>query len=145
MGLSRHTFMLLSELHWLRNCSFYFTPLLQKRLACVASVSAWVRRESWEESKKRNDGGRGGDTCIPILVDTRTKYKQTNELTNVLMSLHLSQATEFSARKWLYVPHLKISQFRHLKRIYTSTYNKPLVAVFLRGKETVNCRQVIGV
>ena len=53
--------MLLSELHWLRNCSFYFTPLLQKRLACVASVSARVRRESWEESKKRNDGGRGGE------------------------------------------------------------------------------------
>ena len=79
------------------------------------------------------------------LVDTRTKNKQTNEVTNGLMSLHLSQATEFSARKWLYVPQLKISQFRHLKRIYTSTYNKPLVAVFLRGKETVNCRQVIGV
>ena len=52
--------MLLGELHWLRNGSFYFTLLLQKRLACVASVSARVRRESWEESKKRNDGGRGG-------------------------------------------------------------------------------------
>ena len=52
--------MLLSELHWLRNGSFYFTPLLQKRLACVARVSARVRRESWEESKKRNDGGGGG-------------------------------------------------------------------------------------
>ena len=52
------------------------------------------------------------------------------------MSLHLSQATEYSARKWLYMPHLKISQFRHLKRIKTRTYNKPLVAVFLRGKET---------
>ena len=52
--------MLLSELHWLRNGSFYFTLLLQKRLACVASVSARVRRESWEESKKRNDGGGGG-------------------------------------------------------------------------------------
>ena len=61
MGLSRHTFMLLGELHWLRNGSFYFTLLLQKRLACVASVSARVRRESWEESKKRNDGGRGGE------------------------------------------------------------------------------------
>ena len=78
-------------------------------------------------------------------MEPKQKNKQPNELTNGLMSLHLSQATEFSARKWLYVPHLKISQFRHLKRIYTSTYNKPLVAVFLRGKETVNCRQVIGV
>ena len=69
-------------------------------------------------------------------MDTRTKNKQTNEVTNGLMSLHLSQATEYSARKWLYMPHLKISQFRHLKRIKTRTYNKPLVAVFLGGKET---------
>ena len=29
-------------------------------LACVASVSARVRRESWDESKKRNDRGGGG-------------------------------------------------------------------------------------
>ena len=30
-------------------------------LACVASVSLRVRRESWDESKKRNDRGGGGD------------------------------------------------------------------------------------
>ena len=30
-------------------------------LACVASVSARVRRESWDESKKGNDGGGGGE------------------------------------------------------------------------------------
>ena len=30
-------------------------------LACVASVSARVRRESWDESKKRNDRGGGGE------------------------------------------------------------------------------------
>ena len=29
-------------------------------LACVASVSARVRRESWDESKKGNDGGGRG-------------------------------------------------------------------------------------
>jgi len=29
-------------------------------VACVASVSARVCRESWEESIKRNDGGGGG-------------------------------------------------------------------------------------
>ena len=29
-------------------------------LACVASVSARVRRESWDESKKGNEGGGGG-------------------------------------------------------------------------------------
>ena len=30
-------------------------------LACVASVFSRVRRESWDESKKRNDGGGGGE------------------------------------------------------------------------------------
>ena len=30
-------------------------------LTCVASVSARVRRESWDESKKGNDGGGGGE------------------------------------------------------------------------------------
>ena len=29
-------------------------------LACVASVSARDRRESWDESKKGNEGGGGG-------------------------------------------------------------------------------------
>ena len=29
-------------------------------LACVASVSARVRRESWDESKKGNEGRGGG-------------------------------------------------------------------------------------
>ena len=32
-----------------------------RRLACAASDSARVRRESWEESKKRNDGEGGGE------------------------------------------------------------------------------------
>ena len=33
----------------------------EEAVACVASVSARVRRESWEESKKkRSDGGVGG-------------------------------------------------------------------------------------
>ena len=32
-------------------------------VACLASVSARVRLESWDESKKkRNDGGRGGES-----------------------------------------------------------------------------------
>ena len=30
-------------------------------VACVARVSARVRRESWEESIKRSDGGGGGE------------------------------------------------------------------------------------
>ena len=30
-------------------------------LACVASGSARVRRENWNESKKRNEGGGGGE------------------------------------------------------------------------------------
>ena len=30
-------------------------------LACVASVSARVRRESWDESKKGNEGRGGGE------------------------------------------------------------------------------------
>ena len=29
-------------------------------VACVASGSARVRRENWNESKKRNEGGGGG-------------------------------------------------------------------------------------
>ena len=33
------------------------TILSTLKLACVASVSVRVRQESWEESKKRNDGG----------------------------------------------------------------------------------------
>ena len=40
----------------------WFTLLV----ACVASVSARVRRESWEESIKRNDGGgegKEGNAC----------------------------------------------------------------------------------
>ena len=33
-------------------------------LACVASGSARVRRENWNESKKRNEGGGGaGNAC----------------------------------------------------------------------------------
>ena len=32
-----------------------------KNSACVASVSSRVRPESWDESKKRNDGGGGGE------------------------------------------------------------------------------------
>ena len=53
----------------LHNGSFYFTLLLQKRLACVASVSARVRRESWEESKKGMTGegeGKEGTTFFFI-------------------------------------------------------------------------------
>ena len=36
-------------------------------VACVASVSARVRRESWEESIKRNDGEGGAERrkCLP--------------------------------------------------------------------------------
>ena len=30
-------------------------------IACVASGSARVRRENWNESKKRNEGGGGGE------------------------------------------------------------------------------------
>ena len=30
-------------------------------LACVASGSARVRKENWNESKKRNEGGGGGE------------------------------------------------------------------------------------
>ena len=37
-------------------------PLITLTVACVASVSARVCRESWDESKKkRNDVGRGGE------------------------------------------------------------------------------------
>ena len=37
-------------------------PLITLTVACVESVSARVRRESWDESKKkRNDVGRGGE------------------------------------------------------------------------------------
>ena len=37
-------------------------------LACVATVSARVRRESWDESKKRNDGrGEGERRRWPLL------------------------------------------------------------------------------
>ena len=42
---------------------------ISNKLACVASVSARVCRESWEESKKKkkNDGGGGGERrkCLP--------------------------------------------------------------------------------
>ena len=80
IGISGHTFMLLSELHWLPNGSFYFTPLLKKRLACVASVSAWVRRESWEESKKRNDGGGGGERRNHLFYRFRSNFRAITRL-----------------------------------------------------------------
>jgi len=35
-------------------------------LGCVASVSARVSRESWDESKKRNDRGGGGVFSYPL-------------------------------------------------------------------------------
>ena len=38
-----------------QNCTQICLP------ACVASVSLRVRRESWDESKKRNDREGGGD------------------------------------------------------------------------------------
>ena len=40
------------------DCGEYCVGIL---LACVASGSARVRRENWNESKKRNEGGGGGE------------------------------------------------------------------------------------
>ena len=34
---------------------------VSKKIACVASGSARFRRENWNESKKRNEGGGGGE------------------------------------------------------------------------------------
>ena len=34
--------------------------ILEVNLACVASVSSRVRRESWDESKKKKNGKDGG-------------------------------------------------------------------------------------
>ena len=39
----------------------YFEKSSMSDLACVASGSARVRRENWNESKKRNEGGGGGE------------------------------------------------------------------------------------
>ena len=41
-------------------CKIVTNKPCQFKIACVASVSAGVRRESWKESKKKNDGGGGG-------------------------------------------------------------------------------------
>ena len=38
----------------------HFFSCVNKAIACVASGSARVRRENWNESKKRNEGGGGG-------------------------------------------------------------------------------------
>ena len=38
-----------------------------KQIACVASVSSRVRRQSWDESKKKgNDGGGGGAPALTL-------------------------------------------------------------------------------
>ena len=42
-----------------KTCKIVTNKPCQFKIACVASVSARVRRESWKESKKRNDGGGG--------------------------------------------------------------------------------------
>ena len=41
---------------------FILVPITLSSVACVASVSARVRRERWDESKKKmNEGGWGGE------------------------------------------------------------------------------------
>ena len=49
-----------------RSCCFFGLYIPEKlistvNLACVASVSARVRRENWDKSKKRIEGGGGGE------------------------------------------------------------------------------------
>ena len=52
MGLSRHTFMLLSELHWLRNGSFYFTITKEVSLRSKRFRESSTRKLGREQKKE---------------------------------------------------------------------------------------------
>ena len=69
------------------SCSSFFLKTLF-RVACVASVSARVRRERRDESKKKiNDGGGGGEITRLETLATQAIFRA---VIKVLKSLSLS-------------------------------------------------------
>ena len=128
-------------------CKIVTNKPCQFKIACVASVSAGVRRESWKESKKRNDvGGGGGWERRNRLPANHTIFKTPRSPTNAV-----SDWCGASSVDWLALEtsikqgmlYLRASQIwshlirgRRLQMLWTDIYLNRIVQRFMRSESS---------
>ena len=68
-------------------------------LACVATGSARVRRENWNESKKRNEGGGGGE-CSRSKLRAITRLETQATFLSTFCLLRMPGLGKLLSRTW---------------------------------------------